>query len=89
MQDRTLPSSEHYIRAILELADPADQPPNDEDDSEGSEKNLRIVVCMSPEGSSRLLRAQYVQSDIAFRRVVGYQEFELATFDRDANTSKL
>jgi len=83
-----LPSSERYIRTILELPDPADQPSNDEDNSEASEENLRIVVCMSPEGSARLLRAQYIQSDIAFRRVVGYQEFELATFDRDANTSK-
>jgi hypothetical protein len=42
---------------------------------------------MSEEGSKRLLRAQYVQSDIAFKRVVGFYEFELAAMDRDANTS--
>lgn len=42
---------------------------------------------MSKEGSQRLLKAQYVQSDIGFKRVVGFYEFELAGMDRDANTS--
>lgn len=89
VQDETLPPHEHYIRTILNLPNTTGAAQNDEleYDSENSEENLRIVVCMSPEGSSRLLRAQYIQSDIAFRRVVGYQEFELATFDREGNTS--
>ena len=42
---------------------------------------------MSPEGSRRIAKAQYVQSDIGFKRVVGFHEFELASFDRDENTS--
>lgn len=66
---------------------------HDEDDAdiEGSstDNSLRIIICMSPEGSRRLQSAQYLQSDIGFKRVVGYHEFELACIDRDANTSKL
>jgi hypothetical protein len=42
---------------------------------------------MSKEGSKRLLQAQYIQSDIGFKRVIGFVEFELASLDRDANTS--
>jgi hypothetical protein len=48
---------------------------------------LRMVVCMSKTGSQRLIRAQYIQSDIGFKRVAGFYEFEIAALDRDANTS--
>ncbi|KAI0041139.1 hypothetical protein FA95DRAFT_1473123, partial [Auriscalpium vulgare] len=43
---------------------------------------LRIVICMEPEQSARLLKAQYLQSDIAFRRVPDFYEFELGGWDR-------
>lgn len=42
---------------------------------------------MTQEGSKRLLSAQYLQSDMAFKRVVGFYEFELAAVDRISNTS--
>lgn len=42
---------------------------------------------MSKEGSERLAQAQYIQSDIAFQRVVGFDEFEMACVDRANNTS--
>lgn len=80
---------ERYIRRIIEI--PSDELQPEEDDiysQADSSDNLRIVVCMTKSGSERLLRAQYVQSDIGFKRVVGFHEFELATFDRDANTSR-
>ncbi|KAK0238774.1 hypothetical protein EDD85DRAFT_769017, partial [Armillaria nabsnona] len=48
---------------------------------------LKIIVCMSQEGSQRLLKAQYLQSNISFKQVVGYREFALACLDRDSNTS--
>jgi hypothetical protein len=46
-----------------------------------SSETLRMVVCMTPSQSRHLLDAQYLQSDIAFKRVVGYYEFELAGWD--------
>lgn len=45
---------------------------------------------MAAEASRRLLSTgHYLQSDIAFRRIVGFLEFELACMERDANTSTL
>lgn len=43
---------------------------------------VRIVVCMTPSQSRRLANAQHVQSDIGFKRVTNYLEFELGGFDR-------
>ncbi|KAJ6588090.1 hypothetical protein B0H19DRAFT_921880 [Mycena capillaripes] len=79
---------DHYIRTILDLDDDTlakhdeDEPPKPSDG-----KRTRIIICMSPEGSRRLLRSQYIQSDIGFKRIVGFLEFEMACMDRDANTS--
>jgi hypothetical protein len=39
---------------------------------------LRIIICMSPIGSERLKKSQYIQSDIGFRRIEGFMEFEMA-----------
>ena len=54
-----------------------------ERDSDG----VQIIICMTQEGSKRLLGAQYLQSDMAFKRIVGFYEFELAAVDRISNTS--
>ncbi|KAJ7861200.1 hypothetical protein B0H14DRAFT_2576152 [Mycena olivaceomarginata] len=59
----------------------------DEPRTSNDSLSLRFVVCMGSEGSQRLLRCQYVQSDIGFRRVTGFYEFELGGWDRDAQTS--
>ncbi|KAF8157351.1 hypothetical protein K438DRAFT_1986670 [Mycena galopus ATCC 62051] len=49
---------------------------------------LRIIVCMTPEASRRLLASgRYLQSDIGFKCIIGFKEFEVAGMDRDANTS--
>jgi hypothetical protein len=87
IQDGTLPKQDHYIHRIIELS-PSGIEQHDGDDLNESGESLRIIVCMSPEGSHRLLRAHYVQSDIGFKRIIGFQEFELAAFDRDGNTSE-
>lgn len=89
MQDQNLPPSDHYIRRILAF-DIASVEHHEEDDWNTSDKDtkLRIIVCMYPKASSRLLEAgRYLQSDIAFKRVVGYLEFEIACMDRDSNFS--
>ncbi|KAI0052918.1 hypothetical protein FA95DRAFT_1451859, partial [Auriscalpium vulgare] len=52
-----------------------------------SRDTLRIVVCMEREQSVRLHDAQYLQSDIAFRRVPDFYEFELGGWDRMNKTA--
>ncbi|KAJ3776398.1 hypothetical protein FB446DRAFT_818917, partial [Lentinula raphanica] len=90
-QDLALPSEEHYIRSILEFApDTLAADEDDLDDDEGLESSatsLRIVVCMSRNASQRFSQAQYLQSDIGFKRVVGFYEFEIASVDEYTNTS--
>jgi hypothetical protein len=86
-QDVEIALKDHYIRYAAEIAKDS-VIAHDEDDPEDSESDpLRILICMSQRSSQRLIRAQYLQSDIGFKRVVGFQEFELAGLDRDANTS--
>ncbi|KAJ6593005.1 hypothetical protein B0H19DRAFT_909722, partial [Mycena capillaripes] len=87
LQDRDLPAHEHYIRLILEL-DNNSLPVHDEDDPAApDEKKTRIIICMSPDSSKRLQQSPYLQSDIGFKRIVGFDEFEIAAMERDANTS--
>ncbi|KAJ7322001.1 hypothetical protein DFH08DRAFT_818378 [Mycena albidolilacea] len=63
----------------------------DTDPSSGPEpaKNLQLIVCMTPNGSRRLQRSQYLQSDIGFQRIEGFHEFEIAAMDSFANTSMI
>lgn len=85
-QDDSLPIQSHYIRRMIHLTNVAIY---EEDDSvtDGDNSDVYIVICMTSEGSRRLLEAQYIQSDMAFKRVVDYFEFEMATIDRINNTS--
>ncbi|KAJ7727275.1 hypothetical protein B0H14DRAFT_3518892 [Mycena olivaceomarginata] len=89
VQDQQLPAHQHYIRVVLDL-DNAALTPHDEDDEPAppGEQRTRMVICMSPDCSARLKNAQYLQSDISFKRVIEYDEFEITGMDRDANTSK-
>ncbi|KAG6862844.1 hypothetical protein C0993_001274, partial [Termitomyces sp. T159_Od127] len=72
---------------MLEIA-PEDQETHEDDEVIPNEETqpLRIVVCMSPAASHRLLSAQYLQCDIGFKRVMGFQEFELVAMDATSNT---
>ncbi|KAJ6617105.1 hypothetical protein B0H10DRAFT_1948621 [Mycena sp. CBHHK59/15] len=79
---------DQYIWCFIDL-DSTDLPSHPEDELQktlGSSR-LRFIVCMGREGSERLLTSQYVQSDIGFKRVVGFYEFELAGWERDAHTT--
>ncbi|KAK6974428.1 hypothetical protein R3P38DRAFT_3331676 [Favolaschia claudopus] len=93
-QDENLPKESHYIRRILAIDHgPANIDIDDEEEEElgglkTKDDRLRIIICMTPEASRRLIRSgRYLQSDIGFRRIVGFKEFEVASMDRDANTS--
>ncbi|KAJ6467649.1 hypothetical protein C8R47DRAFT_1303282 [Mycena vitilis] len=89
-QDAALAPEHRYIRRIITI--PFNKLPRHEDDDEAEKDNkddlVRIIICMSPEGCRRLLSmGRYLQSDIAFRRIMAFLEFELACMARDPNTS--
>ncbi|KAJ3851308.1 hypothetical protein EV368DRAFT_3183, partial [Lentinula lateritia] len=89
-QDSELPCEEHYIRTILELSRSEELTDEDdliEDQGPSSKDPLRIVICMSKTSGHRFLEAQYLQSDIAFKRIIGFYEFEVAYLDQFTNTS--
>ncbi|KAJ3839118.1 hypothetical protein F5878DRAFT_617485 [Lentinula raphanica] len=89
-QNLCLPHDECYIRSMLEFS--AEMAVSDEDDVEDDEGQssvdpLRIAVCMTRAASHRFSQAQYLQSDIGFKRVIGFYEFEVASVDEYTNTS--
>lgn len=93
-QDDKLPKEDHYIRRIIAVdINPDDELAmnediDDADDTAKKDDKLRIIVCMTPEASRRLRASgRYLQSDIGFKRIVGFKEFEVASMERDANTS--
>ncbi|KAJ7812157.1 hypothetical protein B0H14DRAFT_2818292 [Mycena olivaceomarginata] len=89
-QDEQLPKEKHYIRRVLAIEmDPSHEDDDDDEIREiAKDGRLRIIICMTPEASRRLISSgRYLQSDIAFRRIVGFKEFEVAGMERDANTS--
>jgi hypothetical protein len=84
-QDRDLPPELHYIRYIGEVPISALTVYEDDEPINESGEILRIVICMTKQSSHRLLHAQYLQSDIAFKRIVGFLEFEIGGFDQNAS----
>jgi hypothetical protein len=88
-QDLHAPLHDHYIRKIIEIPhNPTDVHEEDEPSMPGDSGLLRIVICMSEEGSERLLNTQYLSSDIAFKHIVDFHEFEMACTDRESNAIK-
>lgn len=75
-----------YIRFIAEVPELGSSQ-DDDGDEDMDNKPLRIAVCMSKSSSVRLLHAHYLQSDIGFKRIVGFKEFELGGLDEDSSTS--
>lgn len=86
-QDDSLPIEMHYIRKIIVMTEFITHE-EDEPALIGDSDGVQIIICMTPEGSKHLLCAQYLQSDMAFKRIVGFFEFEMAAVDRISNTSK-
>ncbi|KAJ6600477.1 hypothetical protein DFH09DRAFT_1070271 [Mycena vulgaris] len=88
VQSISRPLKDHYIRRMVDIdADGFESHEEDDPIALSESRRLRFIVCMTVEGSERLLKAQYVQSDIGFRRVVGFYEFELGAWERDPTTS--
>ncbi|KIM36354.1 hypothetical protein M413DRAFT_449233 [Hebeloma cylindrosporum] len=90
-QDETIPQDERYIRYIAEIPALGQLASTDDptDDVEDSPTPFRIIICMSKNNSIRLSKAHYVQSDIGFKRIAGYQEFELGGLDPTTRISNI
>ena len=86
-QDEELSVDEVYICYAAKLHSSLNNIIHDEDEVTDTKTSIRIVVCMSKESSQRLLDAQFVQSDIGFKCIVGFQEFELGGRDFTSRTS--
>ncbi|KAF8160165.1 hypothetical protein BJ912DRAFT_866014 [Pholiota molesta] len=88
LQEYELPLEEHYIRQVIQIPhDGVALHEEDEPSDFGQGNTLRIVVCMTPEASRRMAQAQYLQSDVGFKRVEGFYEFEIGILDRNSNMS--
>ncbi|KAK0471633.1 hypothetical protein IW261DRAFT_1571923 [Armillaria novae-zelandiae] len=83
-----------YIRVIKRMSwhslrhewDEADESDDEEGPLSGSDDDcFRLIVCMLPERSQDFLQAKWVQCDISFKRVPGWNEFELVSVDRETN----
>ena len=60
---------------------------DDPEDCIGSARNIIcVIVCMTPVNSQRLLCAQFVESDIAFKHVSGFLEFEISGLENGSRT---
>jgi hypothetical protein len=87
-QDEQLAPADHYIRRVIKIPESAQDEHEEDELSLDNSDVLRIVICMSREGSERLLKAQYLSSDISFKRVNDFYEFEIACIDRISNSSE-
>ncbi|KAF8990805.1 hypothetical protein BDZ89DRAFT_1173479 [Hymenopellis radicata] len=88
-EEQKLPPEDRYLRRVIDL-DASTLPVHPEDNKRTKatdrSPNLKAIVCMLPEASRRLLKAQYLQSDISFKRIVEYREFVVCGLDRVSNT---
>ncbi|KAK0470828.1 hypothetical protein IW261DRAFT_1425665 [Armillaria novae-zelandiae] len=83
-----------YIRVIKRMSwhslrhewDEADESDDEEGPLSRSDDDcFRLIVCMLPECSQDFLQAKWVQCNISFKRVPGWNEFELVSVDREMN----
>ncbi|KAJ4463608.1 hypothetical protein C8R41DRAFT_872387 [Lentinula lateritia] len=90
-QDSLLEPDSYYVCSMIEIS--LLELESDEDDvledqpGETTLQPLKIAICMTSEASHCFVKAQYLQSDIGFKRIVGFYEFEVASVDKYSNTS--
>ncbi|KAK0437282.1 uncharacterized protein EV420DRAFT_1652109 [Desarmillaria tabescens] len=63
---------------------------DDSEDEDGSLEGLdddcfKLIVCMLPQRSEDFLKAKYIQSDISFKCIPGWKEFELVSVDHETS----
>ncbi|KAF8887650.1 hypothetical protein CPB84DRAFT_1849819 [Gymnopilus junonius] len=93
-QDKNALESNAYIHVVLEipysqmlkLSTDSDDLEDEADIFVEDDTPFHIVVCMTAEASFCLLKAQYLQCDIGFKRVIGFKEFELGGLHPETRT---
>ena len=66
--------------------DETDESDEEEGPLSGSDDDcFQLIVCMLLERSQDFLQAKWVQCDISFKRVPGWNEFELVSVDHETN----
>ncbi len=84
-EDVLLPPEQQYVRVVEEQILEHSSEPEDVADRHVP---FRIIICMSAESSRCLQQAQFLQSDIGFKRIVGFEEFEIGHLDPGSQTSE-
>ncbi|KAE9385374.1 hypothetical protein BT96DRAFT_840775 [Gymnopus androsaceus JB14] len=88
VQEKERAPQDQYIRVMAEFLLPdVRSHVMDEDATEENSEKFRIVICMFPQRSHDLLKAQFVQSDISYKRVVGFKELEFVGWDEQSHTA--
>lgn len=87
-QDDELPPEDHYIRFAAEVPSLSGIIHEEDDETEPGQpaQPIRVIICMSKQSSQRLVKTQFLQSDIGFKRIVGFQEFELGGKEFGSNS---
>jgi hypothetical protein len=75
--DKELPPELQYIHYAAEI----EVHEEDSLDSMDITTPFQVVICMTKEASTHLLNAQFLQSDIGFKCITSFQEFERGVFD--------
>ena len=86
-EDAFLPPEQRYIRAVEEVTLDRSLEPDHEE--EHGNAPFRMIICMNAESSRRLQQAQFLQSDTSFKRIVGFEEFEIGHLDPGSRTGKV
>lgn len=82
-------SNDPYIRFAMEISVlESEHSTNSSLDKEAQNTPFRVAICMTKQSSTHLLHAQFLQSDIGFKRIVGFKEFVLGGQDSDSRQSK-
>ncbi|KAE9400248.1 hypothetical protein BT96DRAFT_938867 [Gymnopus androsaceus JB14] len=90
VQEKEHAPQDQYIRVMDEFLLPdVRSHVMDEDAMEENSEKFCIVICMFPQRSHDLLKAQFVQSDISYKRVVGFKELEFVGWDEQSHTDQL
>lgn len=87
-QDEELPPDEAYVRYAAKLPFLNDVVHDEDEPTDSGSDAIHVIVCMSKDSSQHLLKAQFLQSNIGFKRIVGFQEFELGGKDPGSRTGK-
>lgn len=82
VQDACAAPADRYIRKMVIV-------PARTLDPKDNGADCKFIICMMPAKSRRLFAAQHIQSDIAFKRVKGFLEFEIAQYDTTRGLSEL